>query len=123
MMTKEILVVDDEESIRYTFNFFLSEEGYQVSCAENYDEGVACLNKIDFDLIFVDIVLVGKTGIDLLKVIRQKKPHIPVIMITGVPSIESATEALRYGALDYIIKPVRQDALKRYVSVALKHKP
>ena len=122
MMTKEILVVDDEESIRYTFNFFLSEEGYQVSCAENYDEGVACLNKIDFDLIFVDIVLVGKTGIDLLKVIRQKKPHIPVIMITGVPSIESATEALRYGALDYIIKPVRQDALKRSVSVALKHK-
>jgi two-component system response regulator HydG len=84
MMTKEILVVDDEESIRYTFNFFLSEEGYQVSCAENYDEGVACLNKIDFDLIFVDIVLVGKTGIDLLKVIRQKKPHIPVIMITGL---------------------------------------
>jgi two-component system response regulator HydG len=122
MMAKEILVVDDEESIRYTFNIFLSEEGYQVSCAENYDEAVACLNKTDFDLIFVDIVMVGKTGIDLLKVIRQKKPHIPVIMITGVPCIETATEALRQGALDYIIKPVRQDALLRSVSVALKHK-
>lgn len=121
MMAKQILVVDDEESIRYTFDIFLSEEGYQVSCAENYDEAVAFLNKADFDLIFADIFMDGKTGLDLLKVVHQKNPNIPVIMITGVPSIETATESLRHGAFDYITKPVRQDALKRSVSVALKH--
>jgi len=121
MMAKQILVVDDEESILYTFNIFLSEEGYQVSCAKNYDEAVAFLNKADFDLIFADIFMDGKTGLDLLKVVHQKNPNIPVIMITGVPSIETATESLRHGAFDYIIKPVRQDALKRSVSVALKH--
>jgi PAS domain S-box-containing protein len=122
MMEEKILVVDDEESIHFTFNIFLSEEGYEVTNAENYDEAIACMEKTDFDVIFADIVMGGKSGIDLLKVVRQKKPNIPVIMITGVPSIETATESLRHGALDYIIKPVRQDALLRSVHVALKHK-
>jgi DNA-binding NtrC family response regulator len=122
MMAEKILVVDDEESIRYTFAVFLSEKGYQVTTAENYDEAIAFVDMINFDLIFADIVMDGKTGIDLLKVVRQKKPNTPIIMVTGVPSIETATESLRQGALDYIIKPVRQDALLRSVSVALKHK-
>ena len=121
-MAENILVVDDEESIRYTFNIFLSEEGFEVSSAKNYEEAITCLEAEDIDLVFADIVMDGKTGIDLLKVVQQKKPNTPVIMITGVPSIETATESLRHGALDYIIKPVRQDALMRSVNVALKHK-
>ena len=121
-MAEKILVVDDEESIRFTFTVFLSEEGYQVTSAESYDEAIGCLNKTDFDLIFADIVMDGKTGIDLLKAVKQIKTNTPVIMITGVPSIETATESLRQGALDYIIKPVRQDALIRSVNLALKHK-
>jgi PAS domain S-box-containing protein len=121
-MKAEILIVDDEESIRYTFSVFLSEEGYAVTTATSYEEAVSLLQKTDFDLMYVDIVMEGKSGIDLLKKIRETRPNIPVIMVTGVPSIETAADALRHGALDYIIKPVRQDSLERSAAVALKHK-
>jgi two-component system response regulator HydG len=121
-MEPKILVVDDEESIRYTFNIFLSEEGYAVTGTATYDEALSLMRETDFDLMYVDIVLEGRTGIDLLKMVRKKRPGVPVIMITGVPSIETAAESLRHGALDYIIKPIRQHALVRSAGVALKHK-
>ncbi len=121
-MKAKILVVDDEESIRFTFNIFLSDDGYEVGTAASYDEAIALIQKTDYDLIFADIVMDRKTGIDLLKAARQLRPTTPVVMITGVPSIETATESLRIGALDYIIKPIRQDTLLRVATVALKHR-
>ena len=121
-MKAKILVVDDEESIRFTFNIFLSEDGYEVSTAASYDEALALIKKSEYDLIFADIVMDRKTGIDLLKSARQWQPATPVVMITGAPSIETATESLRIGALDYIIKPIRQDTLLRVTTVALKHR-
>jgi len=121
-MQAHILVVDDEESIRYTFDFFLAEEGYTVTCAANYEEGIALLQSKDVDLVFADIILPGKSGIDLLKEAREILPNVPVIMITGAPSVDNAAESMRIGAFDYIVKPVRQDALLRSVSIALKHK-
>jgi two-component system response regulator HydG len=121
-MQPHILVVDDEESIRYTFEAFLSEEGYTVSSAADYDGGIALLREKDIDLVFADIILPGKSGIDLLKAAREIVPGVPVIMITGAPSLDTATESLRIGAFDYIVKPIRQDALLRSVNIALKHK-
>jgi len=121
-MKAKILVVDDEESIRYTFNIFLSEEGYQVDTAGGYDEALTLIQKDEYDLIFVDIVMEGKSGIELLKSARQLQPATPVVMITGLPSIETAAESLRLGALDYIIKPIRQETLLRVATVALKHR-
>ena len=84
-MKAKILVVDDEESIRYTFWFFLSEEGYGVTGAANYDEAVSLILERHFDLIFVDIVMEGKSGMDLLKKVQEIRPSMPVIIITGVP--------------------------------------
>lgn len=121
-MKEKILVVDDEEGIRFSFHIFLSEDGYQVSTAATYGEAINLLEETAFDLIFADIVMDCQTGIDLLKVARRLQPNTPVVMITGVPSIETATEALRIGALDYIIKPIRQDTLLRVATVALKHR-
>ena len=121
-MHPHIMVVDDEESIRYTFESFLTEEGYTVSTAADCDEGIALLREKDFDLIFADIILPGKTGIDLLKAAREIVPGVPVIMITGAPSVDTATESLRIGAFDYIVKPIRQESLMRSVNIALKHK-
>jgi PAS domain S-box-containing protein len=121
-MKAKILVVDDEESIRFTFNLFLSEEGYEVGTAAGYEEAMALIRKAEHDLIFADIVMDRKTGIDLLKAARQLRPATPVVMITGAPSIETATESLRIGALDYIIKPIRQDTLLRVTAMALKHR-
>jgi len=121
-MDEKILVVDDEESIRYTFNIFLSEAGYAVTGAADYDEALSLMQETEFDLMYVDIVLEGRSGIELLKTVRKTWPSVPVIIITGVPSIETAADSLRHGALDYVIKPVRQHTLMRSASVALKHK-
>ena len=121
-MQAHILVIDDEESIRYTFDIFLTEEGYTVSCAADYEEGFALLENKDIDLIFADIILPGRSGLDLLKAAKEILPNVPVIMITGAPSIDSAAESLRIGAFDYIVKPIRQDHLLRSVHIALKHK-
>ena len=121
-MQPHILVVDDEESIRYTFEAFLSGEGYTVSSAADYDEGIALLREKDIDLVFADIILPDRSGIDLLKAARKIVPSVPVIMITGAPSLDTATESLRIGAFDYIVKPIRQDFLMRSVNIALKHK-
>jgi len=121
-MEPKILVVDDEDSIRYTFKIFLSEVGYAVTGASSYSEAVSLMQKNGFDLIYVDIVMDGKTGIDLLRTARKTWPSVPVIIITGAPSLETAAESLRQGALDYIVKPIRQDALVRSASIALKHK-
>jgi two-component system, NtrC family, response regulator HydG len=119
----KILVIDDEESIRYTFESFLLDEGYSVDTAKDYHEAVGRINDADFDLIFADVVLPGgKTGIDVIRELRTRNMDCPVIMITGDPNVESAADAVRLGAFDYIPKPVRQDTLLRVAAMALKHK-
>lgn len=122
-MAAKILIIDDEESIRFTLQRFLSNAGYNVSTVSDYRQALAMLDEIDFDLIFSDIVLGGgKTGIDILRNIREKGIHCPVIIITGVPDIETASEALRLGAFDYITKPVLRDTLFHVTKMALQHK-
>ncbi|MBE9536836.1 MAG: sigma 54-interacting transcriptional regulator [Proteobacteria bacterium] len=121
-MKYKILVVDDEKVLRYTFEEFLKEEGYEVVCAEDYKEALEKLENADFDLIFTDIVMGGETGIDLLRDIRKKGINSPVVIITGRPDIDTATEAVRLGAFDYISKPVDQHKLLKVAGVALKYK-
>ena len=121
-MNEKILVVDDEESIRYTFQIFLEDEGFHVTTADGYDAALTQVKATDFDLIFLDIILDGQSGIDLLRSIRKYRPGVQVVMITGAPSVETASEALRLGALDYIVKPVRQDNLMRATTMAIRHK-
>ncbi len=116
-----ILVVDDEESIRYTFRSFLEDEGYEVETAVDYDDAMEVVSTSRFDLMYADIILGGRTGIDLLRDVKRAQPGTEVILVTGAPSVESASEALRLGALDYIVKPVRQDTLLRTAAMAFKH--
>ena len=117
-----ILIVDDEESIRFTFTNFLVEEGYEAVSAENFGQAVEVLRREEIDLAFVDIVLGGKSGLDLLSEIKKASPETEVIVITGAPTVVTASTALRLGALDYIVKPVRQDTLLRVAGKALEHK-
>ena len=121
-MMGKILVVDDEESIRFTFDNFLTEAGYDVICAAHYDDAEHYLEHSNLDLIFADIFLENGSGLDLLKAVNKINSNIPVIMITGAPSIETAAESLRHGALNYIVKPLRQDAILRATNVAIRHK-
>ncbi len=121
-MSSRILIIDDEEGIRFTFQKFLTAQNYEVTTAEGFEEAMVCISEGSFDVIFADIILKGKTGIDVLREIKKKKLVCPVIMITGYPNIETASEAVRLGAFDYIPKPIQKDALFHAIDVALQHK-
>lgn len=117
-----ILIVDDEESIRITFSMFLKREGYgKISTASTLEEALALINEVHFDLIISDIVLEGATGTELLKYIKQTGVQCPVVMVTGFPNLDSAAEAVRLGAFDYISKPVNKETLLRFVHQAITH--
>lgn len=117
-----ILVIDDEEGLRLTFKTFLSAEGYDVATASNYEEGMRDMAAGDFDLIFADIILEGKTGIDVLREVKRSGSGCVVVMVTGAPNVETAAEAVRLGAFDYLPKPVRKQTLLRVTDMALRHK-
>ena len=116
-----ILVIDDEESLRNTFQFFLQNQGYgPVHTASSFEEALQALGKQPYDLIISDIVLGGNTGIDILKRVREMGLSCPMVMITGYPTVETAAEAVRLGAFDYIPKPVDKEALLKTARIALR---
>lgn len=121
MTLNRILCIDDEESIRLTFSSFLSEAGYLVDTAASADEALERIGENNYDLIFLDILLGSHSGINVLRVIRKKRIAAPVIMVTGAPEVDTAAEAVRLGAFDYISKPVRQETLLRLAKLALQH--
>ncbi|RJQ21429.1 MAG: response regulator [Nitrospiraceae bacterium] len=121
-MKAKVLIIDDEEGIRFTFKKFLTAKDFDVSTAKDFDEAIQAISVTDFDVIFADIILRGKTGIDVLREIKSRRLNCPVIMITGYPNIETASEAIRLGAFDYIPKPIQKDALFHALDVALQHK-
>jgi PAS domain S-box-containing protein len=118
----KILVVDDEESIRITLSAFLTKDKHDVQVAEDADNAIELFGKTDFDVVVSDIILSGMTGVDLLKAIRKISPYVQVIMMTGRPTVETASESLRAGAFDYLYKPIRKDAILKTVRNALKVK-
>lgn len=120
-MKARILVIDDEEGIRYTFRRFLSDEGHDVNTAQNYGEALDKLSYEAYDLIFADIILEGRSGIEVLRAVRERSLFCPVVMITGEPNLETASEAVRLGAFDYIPKPVKQEKLLHVTRMALRH--
>ncbi|RJQ75443.1 MAG: response regulator [Desulfobacteraceae bacterium] len=117
-----ILVIDDEETLTYTFACFLSDAGHEVLSASNYDEALQHICAENVDLIFSDIILGGKTGLDILREVKARGLNSPVVMITGFPDARSAAEAVRLGAFDYIAKPVVKHTLLHLTQVALRHK-
>lgn len=121
-MKHRILVVDDEESIRFTFSTFLSDEGYEVATAENLAEALDKVDSMSFDAVFLDILLGRDSGMKVLQECRQKQPNTPVVMVTGAPEIKTASEAVRLGAFDYLTKPLHQDDLLRQAKLAVDHK-
>ncbi|AGF78755.1 PAS domain S-box [Desulfocapsa sulfexigens DSM 10523] len=122
LYSAHILIVDDEESIRQTFEIFLTSEGYQfVNTVATFDQAIEAIKNTTYDLIISDIVLIGPCGTDLLKKTRELNIKCPVVMITGFPNLETATESVRHGAFDYISKPVNKNTLLRFTRQALLH--
>jgi len=121
-MKSKILVIDDEESIRFTFKAFLSKEGHEVLTVEDYESAMEIISNTDLDFVITDIILGSQSGIDILREVKDRGMNCPVLMITGEPNIKSATDAVRLGAFDYLYKPVRKETLLRVSDRALNHK-
>jgi DNA-binding response OmpR family regulator len=101
-----ILIIDDEANLRRSLSLILQKNDYQVTCAGTAQEGLALLRAGSYDLLFLDIKLPDRTGIAILPEIRQRYPDMQVLILTAHASLETAIEAVRQGARDYLLKPV-----------------
>ena len=119
MVGKPILIVDDEPIVRESIRDWLKDAGYQVATAETGEEALEMIEKQDFSAMVLDVRLPGKTGIKVLKQVKALKPQIKSIVITAYPSVELAVEAMKLGAVDYLIKPVAPDDLERLIRETL----
>ncbi len=111
LQNSRILLVDDEEGIRVVLEYLLRKAGYLVDTATGHPEAMACLEKRNYDLAFLDIKLIGKDGLQLLRDLKAIAPSTQVVMFTGSPEVDTAAEAIRQGACDYITKPIDREAL------------
>jgi two-component system, NtrC family, response regulator HydG len=121
-MNAKILVIDDEESMRSILEEILQKDGHEVLTSGDYNSALDIISNEIPDLIFADVMLGGRTGIEILEEIRNMGIKSPVVMITGNPSIDTASDAVRLGAFDYIPKPVRKEQLLKVTKLALDHK-
>ncbi len=116
----EIMMVDDDQDLRESVAEVLSEAGFAVTEAGRGEEALEHLAHKNFDLILLDLIMPGLSGLELMGRIREKSPRMPVIMITAFASVDNAVAAMRQGASDYITKPFRIDALLASVGRVLE---
>lgn len=121
-MPERLLIVEDEETLAESLKRVFMREGYEVETAGSAEQALSIVNERYFDLIIADIILPGLTGIDLLRKTREYNPDQIVIIITANASLETAIEALRAGAYDYVMKPIIHEEIKRIVKHALKER-
>jgi EAL domain-containing protein (putative c-di-GMP-specific phosphodiesterase class I) len=111
-----ILVVDDEPDLLEVYGAILDEAGYRVHTARDGRAAVEILAGTEFDLVLTDISMPDMNGVDVLRAVRGRDLDVPVILVTGSPTLESAVQALDLGALRYLVKPVTESALKAVVA-------
>lgn len=117
-MTIRILVVDDEKAVRDLLSDAIRQTGFEVLSASNGDEALSLVREEDINIAICDIRMPGMNGIDLLKKIRDISPETIVVLITAYASVETAVEALRYGAFDYILKPlIDEDVMAKIMRI------
>ncbi len=110
-----ILVVDDERSVRLTFSQILKNHGHDVWMAEGTPEAMQTLSQHEIDVMVSDIFMPGQNGLDLMSIVSKEAPNVVVVLVTGAPTVETAIQALRGGALEYLCKPVSPEELIKAV--------
>ena len=121
-MPETILIVDDEQSIRDSLAGLLADEGYATQCAADGEEGLKALRGgqgVDPDLVLLDIAMPGRDGVDILEEMRRTRPELPVVMMSGHATIETAVRATQLGAYDFIEKPLSVEKLLLTIQHAL----
>lgn len=121
-MKPRILVVDDEESIREFLEIMLKKEGYEVTCAEDGARAKDLLTKKSFDMVISDLQMPQVNGLELLKHVKESYSELVFMMITAFGTTESAVEAMKMGAYDYLTKPFKIDEVRINIANALRSK-
>ena len=126
-MKARILVVDDDPQIRDLLKTFLERDGYDIETADSAHSAIACLEIGDYDIVLTDKNMPDGTadveaGMLVLKYVKEHAPSTEIIMITGFATIETAIEAMKMGAFDYIMKPVPMDELRTKIERILEYK-
>jgi DNA-binding NtrC family response regulator len=119
---EKILVIDDEKSILDLLSVVFEKEGYSVKTSLSATRAVEFIENEDFDIIISDIKMPKMSGMELLRYVRKHRPDIPIVMITAYGTIKQAVEALKAGAMDYIVKPFDVEELKIIVAQGLEKK-
>jgi DNA-binding response OmpR family regulator len=115
-----ILIADDEESFRESTSRLLEHEGFECHCVCDTEEAITCLNQEPFDLVLADIRMPRNPDLRLVREIRGQDQRIPVIIVTGYPSTDTAIRALEMSVAAYLTKPIDFDELLRHVNTAMK---
>jgi DNA-binding NtrC family response regulator len=121
-MASKILIVEDEETLCESLQRVFTKEGFEADGVHSAESALKVLEEGVHDLLITDIILPGINGIELLKKARQTQPELIVVIITAYASVETAVEALRAGAYDYVMKPIIHEEIKKIASNALTQK-
>ena len=116
---KPILVVEDEAIMRESLRDWLTEGGYQVETTEHGEEALKTIAERDFGILILDLRLPGKDGLEVLREAKAQNPQLKGIIITAYPSVQTAVEAMKIGAIDYLPKPFNLDALEKLIQETL----
>ena len=117
-----VMIVDDEEVLRDVLEVVLRREGFDVVLAASGEEALNLLDGEEVDLVILDVMLPGISGIDTLRAIRIANPTLPVVVITAFSSIDGAIEAMKFGAFHYIPKPFKNEEVVLTVNKALEQR-
>jgi len=118
MAKKRILICDDEEGVRESLKLIL-EDDYALDFAENGIEAISKVKKNTFDLVILDIKMPKISGLEVLKELKKVSPLAKVMIASGYKSVEAASEAVKYGAVDYIVKPFDTSDVQNKVSAVI----
>jgi DNA-binding NtrC family response regulator len=121
-MAGRVLVIDDEKAIRWSLGEALRGQGYDVSEAENGAAGIAAFREDPADIVILDLKLPDTNGLAVLKTLREDDPDLPVIMMTAYGEVETAVEAIKTGAYDFILKPFQLEKMKNAIRHALDNR-
>jgi len=119
---QRILVVDDERSMRELLSIMLKQSGYHVVAADGGEEAIAALGREPFDLVITDLRMRNLDGIAVLRAAKEHSPHTVVLVVTAFASTETAVEAMKLGAYDYITKPFKLDEIRLIIANAIERK-
>ncbi len=122
MKRKRVLFVDDDHEMRSLVQEYFQQEGYLLSIAENGKAGLSLLDELQFDAVVTDLRMKEMDGLSFLKQIRQQDPTIPVVLITAFGTIETAVEAIKEGATNFIPKPFKMASLKAILDKSIEQK-